>query len=277
MRKLLKSALLLALLVQTASADGNVRVHRYSAMRMKGEPARNAFARYMNRLGPYERSFVSRQGQETAMGAAKPLTELDPTSLPDFGQNKSSVSAAFERIRDMRFLEDPERQGFMRRSSWMYPDDGCFARAALMVKNLPQRHPRPGKVFIFGNLTVKTPNSPEGEVSWWYHVVPGFRMGKDVVVLDPAIDPYKPLFLQEWVATMTNDPSSVTLSFCEPDTYVPSSSCRTPTSQEKEARSTQVGYLRDERERLQNMNRDADRELGDFPPWLNPSEYRRRH
>lgn len=277
MHKLLKSALLFALLVQTASADGKVRVHRYSAMRMKDEPAKSAFARYVNRLGPHERGFVSRQGQETAMGAAKPLSELDPASLPDFGQNKSSVSAAFERIRDVRFLEDPEHQGFMRRSSWMYPDDGCFARAALMVKNLSQRHPRPGKVFIFGNLTLKTPNSPEGEVSWWYHVVPGFRMGKNVMVFDPAIDPYKPLLLEEWVTTMTNDPGSVTLSFCEPDTYVPSSSCRAPTSQDNDAHSTQLGYLRDERQRLQSMNRDADRELGDFPPWLNASEYRRRH
>lgn len=73
----------------------------------------------------------------------------------------SAQSEGFRSLRDARWLTMPGMRDFKRRSSWLYPDDGCFARAALGGQKLESwDYPRPKKLFIFGDLEVKTANSP---------------------------------------------------------------------------------------------------------------------
>jgi hypothetical protein len=44
--------------------------------------------------------------------------------------------------------------------------------------------PVPGKIFAFGNLRVRTPNSVRGVVGWWYHVAPMVNESGRLWVLD---------------------------------------------------------------------------------------------
>lgn len=87
-----------------------------------------------------------------------------------------------------------------------YPEDGCYARAHKMSLLLDAKGITTGKVFIEGDLKVKTQNSPAGEVSWWYHVAPVIKVKKDgrevPYVFDPSIFD-RPVPEDEWFDIQT--------------------------------------------------------------------------
>ncbi len=185
-------------------------------------------------------------------------------------ENEVVMNDRFNQFRDLRFMTVPTRPDFMRRSSWMYPDDGCFARAALAVRNLVQMAvSAPKKVFAFGDLRVKSANAMGGEVTWWYHVAPLVEIAGQKYVLDPAINPAGPLKLEDWLAKMNEDPSSIEVSVCESGAYTPGDDCAKSTDGiESGAQSDQVWYLEQEWQRLKDLNRNPEEELGEHPPWL---------
>lgn len=55
---------------------------------------------------------------------------------------------------------------------FLYPDDGCWARAHEMRRLMLQMGHTSRKVWIHGNLRVATRNNPNCQVTWWYHVAP---------------------------------------------------------------------------------------------------------
>lgn len=235
----------------------------HSAMRGSSEPAATAFQRYRQRLAQYGFRQVA---DDTPVGQAKSIEKLTFQKVPSY-QNVNLAVQAFAKLRDVRFIKDA-KHNMLRRSSWLFPDDGCFARAALAVQNLMQWNlPAPAKLFIFGNLTVKTVNSPNGSVSWWYHVVPIVMVGQHPIVFDPAINPAQPMYLKDWTATMTTDLKTVTFSICHPTSYAPNSPCSVESKSSEAALDHQMMYLNYEWERLVTLHRDPTKELGDFPPW----------
>ncbi len=243
----------------------DVPLNLNSQRRFPGEEARHAYNRYLERYRAVNRD-IDPPSTDTPVANAKPVSELDFSHVPHF-KSLAEGLRAFRYVRDLRFINDPAHQNFVRRSTWLYPDDGCFARAALMGQNLEKSNiTRPGKIFIFGNLRVKSPNSPTGGVSWWYHVVPIIMIGEKPVIFDPAINPQHPLFLKDWIMTMTGDPNSVKLSVCDPTTYGPSSPCSVK-SLDDGALSDQLHYLSGEWTRIVELKRDPTQELGDHPPW----------
>ncbi len=262
----LSLSVVLLFVSSASSAATTMRIHTHSAMRSRGETAGNAYRRYLGRL-KQSHTYEDISQDDSALKMAKPLSELDTSRAPQW-RASFTLAEGFKRVRDSRFMDDAEHQGFKRRSTWLFPDDGCFARAQLMLENLRQWGGfQPAKAFIFGNLEVKTANAPGGSVSWWYHVVPVLKNGQQIVVFDPAIEPRRPLTLTEWVSTMTTDPSSVKVAICEGNAYTPSSSCGKPASQGSRAKQDQLGYLKAEWLRVAELNRDPQKELGDLPPW----------
>lgn len=196
-----------------------------------------------------------------ALGALPKATEWESVAV---------MTERFSRLRDHRFMSTVNKPGFLRRSSWLYPDDGCFARAALAVRNLVQwNFTAPNKVFAFGNLRVKTANAPGGEVTWWYHVAPLVEVNGEKYVLDPAIEPGGPLKLGEWLARMSERPEDIEVSVCGSGAYTPNDSCaKTTDGVESYAETDQVWFLEQEWQRLLDLQRDPEQELGDNPPWL---------
>ncbi|MBL7545937.1 MAG: hypothetical protein JNL11_19115 [Bdellovibrionaceae bacterium] len=238
--------------------------HLHSAQRGPNESANAAFQRYLSRLSS---TGVRRINNDTPVAIARPYSQLAYQGIPVY-QSPIMTQKAFMSIRDVRYLKD-SNHNMIRRSSWLFPDDGCFARAALMVQKLSQWNLLPpAKVFIFGNLSVKTKNSPYGSVDWWYHVVPIIIVGNQPIVFDPAIEPGQPMLLKDWILAMTPEINSVKLAICHPSSYTPDSPCRVDSNSSEPAMDDQLFFLNMEWNRLVEMNRNPVRELGDFPPWL---------
>lgn len=204
----------------------------------------------------------------TAYGQATELQYLKVNEVPQV-EDQETLNALFNEIRDERMLKSPQVK-FLRRATWLYPDDGCFNRAALAVQTLKKKDIAPVKLFIFGNLKVKTPYSPDQSVSWWYHVVPSFRVGKEIYAFDPAIEAKRPLKLQEWAERMkiADRKQELKFSICPHNTYTPYDLCEEaedPSSEELQIDANH--FLRAEFDRLKSLGRDPIQDLGDLPPW----------
>lgn len=222
-------------------------------------------------------AFLMSQGAHTlatsAVDEAKPYGESKST-LPaaTLWKSQEEMKQNFEKFRDHRFMLRSAQPGFQRRSSWLYPDDGCFARAALAVLNLSKWNVTvPKKVFVFGDLDVKTNNSRYGSVSWWYHVAPLVEIDGVKYVLDPAIEPKNPLRLEDWLARMNANPDSLEVAVCGSGAYTPYDACHKESDGvESSALADQGRYLDSEWYRLKELGRIPEAELGDSPPWLSP-------
>ena len=180
------------------------------------------------------------------------------------------LTAKFRQLRDHRFLSRGSHPDFLRRSTWLYPDDGCYARAQLANSNLHSWSVQaPMKVFSFGDLHVKTRNSPLGEVSWWYHVAPIVEVDGQKYVLDPAIEPQHPLTLEEWLGRQSRNPGDLEVAICKSGSYTPYHQCADEIDgkEPKEALVDQGWFLDPEWERVEQLGRDPDQELGENPPW----------
>lgn len=260
-------SLLLTLVFSSTSAYANSKDYKSSA-RLKGEAWQDAYRRHVD--GYFNAKGV--RPPKNAQEAAVKFDNLD-TSVATEWEKPTDLASLFLNLRDLRFLQTPDDPNFLRRISWLYPDDGCFARAAMMVAKLREANiPAPSKVYIFGDLNVKTENSPTGDVGWWYHVAPVVRIADEAFVLDAAINPYTPLPLLEWIKTMTNDPKKVKLSICKPDSYIPSDACYEPnTTDASDAPKDQIKYLDEEWDRSEELGRDPKEVLGDNPPWKGKS------
>ena len=100
---------------------------------------------------------------------------------------------------------------------FMYPDDGCYARAHEMCRLMQLQGEQPEKVWIFGyprgnnSLFVKTANHPSCHVNWWYHVAPTLLVdtpnGQEIRVIDPSLC-YGPVSLETWKGIQT-DPNAI--------------------------------------------------------------------
>ena len=187
--------------------------------------------------------------------------------------SETDLQTSFELGRDEKAFDDTDASHkARRRATWLYPDDGCFVRAVIaddiIKKTLAVTT---AKIFAFGNLRVKTENSPWGDVKWWYHVASIAKVttktGDKFYVYDPALDLKKPTEVHDWLKQM-NDPNAE-IAVCSGDAYDPNSDCAAGQANVyARAQTEATWYLQSEWDRLIELKRDPVRELGDFPPWL---------
>lgn len=241
---------------------GNVMAAEYSAYR----PLNVDYTVYEKKIVSEEgdAKFLGRSAHGSArlyVGDEKLPKSIGWKSVPDMQER-------FEKFRDERFMKDPNDPNNLRRISWLYPKDGCWTRAALFNRHAFRAFiPIPNKVFAFGNLRVKTPNSRRGVVGWWYHVAPLVQVGEDRYVLDPSIEPTRPLLLKEWLGRM-GKPERIKVAICGSGTYSPGDSCdKESDGVEARAERTQREYLALEKRELEALGRNTAEELGDNPPW----------
>ncbi|HWU44995.1 MAG TPA: protein-glutamine glutaminase family protein [Bdellovibrio sp.] len=89
-----------------------------------------------------------------------------------------------------------------------YPVEGCYSRATAMVRIAESQHIEMGKVFIQGELSVKTKSLNFGTVDWTYHVAPVLYV-KDgastkLMVFDPSLFD-KPVTVDLWKNEMLKE------------------------------------------------------------------------
>lgn len=180
-------------------------------------------------------------------------------NLPEWPGPMAGLRQAFEIARDDRHYDDG-RHDFLRRSSWMYPDDGCFVRAGHVAASLERAGMvRPGRVFAFGNLKMKTEFNSRGAVFWWYHVAAAYRSGNYVVVLDPAAHYDRPLLLQEWIARINTRPEQTKVALCDTHAYMAAQACLGGgPEQERGQPGHQKSYLGSEWSRLSRLGRNPE-------------------
>lgn len=204
----------------------------------------------------------------SAEGSKKPLSAINPQDIVDVG-SYADLENQFNYIRDTRFVQTDD-PNFPRRITWLYPDDGCYARAEMMKYELENNHfPAPKKIFAFGDLFAFSNNSPSGYVQWWYHVAVTYRVGADVYVFDPSIEPLRPITLQTWNDLIGGDDAPLRYSICSADTVDPMEDCFNPTRDSLEDTiSAQKSFLESEWDRVIELKRKPEEELGSYPPWL---------
>lgn len=206
----------------------------------------------------YEMEALNKGMNKNLRGAGKTaLTSSKIFSTNEFlvpaKWSRASLQERFIRVRDYKFLSS---NGSDRRASWLYPDDGCYSRAAMVNRNFFRWfEPIPNKVFAFGNLRVSTHNSPYGKVGWWYHVATIVEVEGENYVIDPSIEFNHPLLLSEWVARMGN-PNKIKVAICHTGTYTPGDNCdRETKGLELSAEKVQSHYLNLEYERMKKLGR----------------------
>jgi len=235
--------------------------------------ARAASAR---KKGVSRRSYPSEDASDV-YSRRTTVAELNFADVPTWSD--ADINAEFASVRDERYLTQtsPPEPGFQRRMSWLYPDDGCYARAEQVDVRVAQvGKTRPYKLFAFGPLRVYTSNAPSGVVRWWYHVVPVVKNeAAQPIVLDPAVSPCQPLPYQKWLALMIDDVSAyddlengngVALGDSWSYNLFSLSSGEPPHSAES-LDDLQGIYLFSEWSRQTELGRDPNLVLGDRPPW----------
>ena len=97
---------------------------------------------------------------------------------------------------------------------FVYPDDGCYARAHEMLRLMRLQGIEGEKIWIFAssnsNLKPATVNHPDCSVSWWYHVAPTLQVNTAAGVEKRVIDPSLmtgPATSDAW-RTRQNDPAA---------------------------------------------------------------------
>lgn len=251
----------LAVLLALAAGPAWGQTDKFSAQRDKEESFAHAREEFWQKVGvPYS---PTGPGAEQS---AVPLDRLDLSQVPAW-PDRAALDSAFAGLRDARPLRHP--QDFARRLTWLYPDDGCFARAALMADLAQARSlPRPRKLFVFGELEARTPNTPQGTVSWWYHVAPIVSVGGAAFVLDPALEPARALGLQEWVERMQLRSRALRVAVCGEHAYTPDSPCRgAAPGTDSIAGKNMNEYLPREWARVEALGMKPALVLGDSPPW----------
>jgi hypothetical protein len=210
------------------------------------------------------KQYISRN---TPLSKRLPIDNVNYSNVPVVN-SYADLMAMFKLIRDTRFLQTKQDLAFERRISWLFPDDGCFARAALAGMKLSDLHyVRPFKIFVFGDLSLQTPYAGSGSVSWWYHVSSVVSYMGSIFVLDPALDTEKPVLVDDWYNKM-GDSSEMKVTICNPYSYDPIDDCYIATgASDKEAVSDQMIYLEKEWKRIKLLGFEPSVLLGATPPW----------
>lgn len=200
--------------------------------------------------------------RKTPYDVAQDLSKINFGAVYDL-KNNEDLMTIFNYVRDTRFIQIIQDPIQRRKLSWKYPDDGCFVRAELMARFIKERRMPPTmKIFVFGDLAVRTPNSPEGVVRWWYHVAPIYRVGRNVYVLDPSIEPRRPVLIQEWRERVSLESQARNFALCSQHTFDPYDSCFAPVGLSFENLVyQQQSFLNYEWDRILRLGRDPYVEL----------------
>lgn len=94
--------------------------------------------------------------------------------------------------------------------AFLYPEDGCWARANEMCRLMIAEGEQPSKVWLRGRLHTLTRNSPKCYVDWGYHVAPTLEVSVAATTQTYVIDPSLfdgPVPLATW-RSVQGDPSA---------------------------------------------------------------------
>lgn len=206
-----------------------------------------------------------------------PPGKLTGNCVPSWTQEQ--LSSGFAAIRDKRLLTVPEQPELLRRLPWLAADNGCEERAEAAIYFLQQwGYPTPYFARVKAkprkSLHLKTANEPSGHVTWSGHVAPVVRVGEQLMVMDPAINPERPLPVAEWLSQFSVA-DEIDVALCRD--HALGGGCFDASPVDPPPPDTQVDqamYTRlvTEWQVQELLGRDPYRSLGDCPPWVTCAE-----
>jgi hypothetical protein len=192
------------------------------------------------------------------------LAAADYSNVPSW--TWTSITGFFAFVRDTRWLKMDGSPNFDRRVSWLYPDGGCEARAEIISHRAGITfRPKPYKLYAAGALRLTTNNAPPGRtyVTWGFHIAPVVKSSDsgNVYMLDPSVDPTRPLTVSTWLTRINGSANSVVVN--PPSYWGPLGRGNIDTALDQ----MESEYLKLEWDRQVALGRDPRRVLGDNPPW----------
>ncbi len=190
-------------------------------------------------------------------------------------EDLETVEALFEDVRDTRSIVDPAHADFIRRTTWLWPNDGCFVRSVHMTKTILEHDGWPvTQLFVFGGSMLAMPewrDGYEGGLPWNYHVAPVVRVGSTVYVIDPAMDLLQPLELSVWVSRFVRNRASLTGAICSSYTFGPNADCdASQFPSEGEGMTLEqwnTYFMPAEWNNIERRSLNPTDLLGSLPPW----------
>lgn len=125
-----------------------------------------------------------------------------------------------------RMHQNPNPGNFLRKGPWLYPNNGCYSKAAHVSFLAKQKgFTQPGKIFAYGNLEFRSPYAKNGRVVYWrYHMAAAYVFNSQVYVIDPGMG--SALLTQaEWFAKISPTPQTVRPKYCDQRNYSPLTTC----------------------------------------------------
>ena len=145
------------------------------------------------------------------------------TSWPlTFAELEAFASEAFQ----IRLHDNPNPGDFLRRGPWLYPANGCYAKAAHVSFLAKQKGlSQPGKIYVYGDLEFDSPFAKNGHrVYWRYHMAAAYLFNGQVFIVDPGMS-QSVLTEQQWLNLISPSPQNVRVKYCDENSYSPLSSC----------------------------------------------------
>lgn len=198
---------------------------------------------------------------------APPVTDQadqGPASAPPAASAAVPVSPAqAQQMFDLAAQQTcPTNASMLSCIPFLYPDDGCWARAHEMCRLFILHGVTPLKIWLHGQLRVATANSPFCSVQWRYHVAPLLGVttasASEQWVIDPALFS-GPVPLHQWIAVQQTSVPPSTQETTDAAVYLPAT--LTGSFDEYD-----VAYLKTNAALLDFRMRFANRCLVEHPP-----------
>ncbi|MBV2167500.1 MAG: hypothetical protein KUL82_02225 [Bdellovibrio sp.] len=159
------------------------------------------FKSFTKSLGSIHRGEKCEPQKDSDTRVAYPSLNLEKTAagtIPVSVVSEEELNKIFD-----EFSKDPKY-------AFDIPENGCWARAHLMARELEKRGIRVAKMFVEGTLVVQTKKALNGEgVVWTYHVAPMVAVqtakGVEMRILDPSLFE-KPVPVKTWTDKMLPAP-----------------------------------------------------------------------
>lgn len=154
------------------------------------------------------------------------LINIDFDSIPSW--SKKEITEGFHLVRDHKYLPCSNVVNNKRAIPWLYPENGCFLRAALAKRLLSlNRYPKTKKLFVFGDFKYKSKWTKSGYVSFKFHVAVAARVESEIYILDPSVKYERPLLLLHWCEMLTSESQNknIEYSLCNELTVSHNSKC----------------------------------------------------
>ena len=170
------------------------------------------------------------------------------------------VRYAKQLFRELREQSTDPASGDLTGIPFLYVENGCTQRCHAMARFLLEKGVFPLKIFVRGQLKLRTPNHPNCEVDWDFHTAPAVRTNRGLYIIDPSVNE-NAVPIHKWYEKFSGSPSRKIYAVSHQIYTITPSGCRIDSDPNYQTTYRGLSYYR-------NALRLQTEEYG-FPPCKN--------